>query len=142
MEVNMKKILFISAILLLGAGLFAQGITGRGATDNVTDAETFEAEKTKTEIIIPKDFHARDQSASIKIEYSPMYDEVRIYYECMYVTYERGDAMNAVLECLEDFRVEHKYNLYRYLKDDKEKSFKDDKGRRKQQYISYVKFYR
>ena len=79
---------------------------------------------------------------SIKIEYSPMYDEVRIYYECMYVTYDRGDAMNAVLECLEDFRVEHKYNLYRYLKDDKEKFFKDDKGRRKAQYNSYVKFYR
>ena len=138
----MKKILFISAILLLGTGLFAQGVTGRGASDDITDAETFEAEKTKTEIIIPKEFHARDQSASVKIEYSPMYDEVRIYYECMMVTYDRGDAMNSVLECLEDFRVEHKYNLYRYLKDDKEKFYKDDKGRRKAQYISYLKFYR
>ena len=138
----MKKIFFISAILLIGAGLFAQGITGRGATDDITDAETFEAEKTKTEVIIPKDFHARDQSASIKIEYSPMYDEVRIYYECMYVTYDRGDAMNAVLECLNDFRIEHKYNTYRYLKDYKEKFFKDDKGRKKAQYIEYLKFSR
>ena len=138
----MKKIFTIAAAMMLGACLFAQGITGRGATDDYVDAETFEAEKTKTEVIIPKDFHARDITASIKIEYSPMYDEVRIYYECMYVTYDRGDAMNAVLECLEDFRVEHKYNLYRYLKDDKEKFFKDDKGRRKAQYNSYVKFYR
>ena len=138
----MKKIFTIAAALMLGACLFAQGITGRGATDDYVDSETFEAEKTKTEVIIPKDFHARDTTASIKIEYSPMYDEVRIYYECMYVTYDRGDAMNAVLECLDDFRVEHKYNLYRYLKDDKEKYFKDDKGRRKAQYISYVKFYR
>ena len=56
--------------------------------------------------------------------------------------FDRGQAMNAVLECLEDFRVEHKYNNYRYLKDDKEKYFKDDKGRRKAQYSSYVKFYR
>ena len=138
----MKKIFLISAILVLGSCLWGQGITGRGATDDITDAETFEAEKTKTEVIIPKDFHSSDQSASIKIEYSPMYDEVRIYYECMYVTYDRGEAMNAVLECLEDFRVEHKYNVYRYLKDDKEKFFKDDRGRRKAQYNSYVKFYR
>ena len=138
----MKKIFLLTAAMMFSACLFAQGITGRGASDDITDAETFEAEKTKTEVIIPKDFHARDTTASIKIEYSPMYDEVRIYYECMYVTYDRGEAMNAVLECLDDFRIEHKYNVYRYLKDDKEKSFKDDKGRRKQQYISYVKFYR
>ena len=128
--------------MLFSACLFAQGVTGRGASEDITDAETFEAEKTKTEIIIPKDFHSKDTSASVKIEYSPMYDEVRIYYECMYVTYDRGEAMNAVLECLDDFRIEHKYNVYRYLKDDKEKFFKDDRGRRKAQYNSYVKFYR
>lgn len=138
----MKKIFLLTAVMMFSACLFAQGITGRGATDDITDAETFEAEKTKTEIIIPKDFHSKDTSASVKIEYSPMYDEVRIYYECMYVTYDRGEAMNAVLECLDDFRVEHKYNVYRYLKDDKEKFFKDDRGRRKAQYNSYVKFYR
>ena len=138
----MKKIFTFTAVLLLGACLFAQGITGRGSNEDYGDAENFEANKTKTEVIIPKDFHSTDTTASIKIEYSPMYDEVRIYYECMYVTFDRGQAMNAVLECLEDFRVEHKYNNYRYLKDDKEKYFKDDKGRRKAQYSSYVKFYR
>ncbi len=138
----MKKIFLLTAAMLFSACLFAQGVTGRGASEDITDAETFEAEKTKTEIIIPKDFHSKDTSASVKIEYSPMYDEVRIYYECMYVTYDRGEAMNAVLECLDDFRVEHKYNVYRYLKDDKEKFFKDDRGRRKAQYNSYVKFYR
>ena len=138
----MKKIFTFAAVMMLGACLFAQGITGRGASEDIIDAETFEEQKTKTEIIIPKDFHTTDTTASVKIEYSPMYDEVRIYYECMYVTYDQGQAMNAVLECLEDFRVEHKYNLYRYLKDDKEKYFKDDKGRRKAQYNSYVKFYR
>ena len=139
----MKKIiLMISAILLLGTSLTAQGITGRGATEDVFDSETFEAEKTKTEVIIPKEFHAQDQSASIKIEYSPMYDEVRIYYECMFVTYDNGDPMNAILECLNDFRVEHKYNLYRYLKEDREKPFKDDRGQRRVVYSSYLKFSR
>ena len=138
----MKKIFLLTAAMLFSACLFAQGVTGRGASEDITDAETFEAEKTKTEIIIPKDFHSKDTSASVKIEYSPMYDEVRIYYETMYVTYDRGEAMNAVLECLDDFRIEHKYTVYRYLKDDKEKVFKDDRGRRKAQYNSYVKFYR
>ena len=138
----MKKIFLLTAAMMFSACLFAQGVTGRGASEDIVDAETFEAEKTKTEIIIPKDFHSKDTSASVKIEYSPMYDEVRIYYECMYVTYDRGEAMNAVLECLDDFRIEHKYNVYRYLKDDKEKFFKDDRGRRKAQYNSYVKFYR
>ena len=118
----MKKIFTFAAVMMLGACLFAQGITGRGASEDIIDAETFEEQKTKTEIIIPKDFHTTDSTASIKIEYSPMYDEVRIYYECMYVTYDQGQAMNAVLECLEDFRVEHKYNNYRYLKDNKTKS--------------------
>ena len=51
----MKKIFLLTAAMMFSACLFAQGITGRGASDDITDAETFEAEKTKTEIIIPKD---------------------------------------------------------------------------------------
>lgn len=138
----MKKIFILSCILVLGSCLFAQGITGKGASDSIFDNELFEAEKTKTEVIIPKNQHTTDSSASVKIEYMPMYDEVRIYYECLYVTFDRGEAMNAVLQCLEDFRVEHKYRSYSYLKDDKEKAIKDDRGRRKAQYISVVKFVR
>ena len=138
----MKKLLLLAVVMLLGTCLFAQGVTGRGASEDITDIETFEAQKTRTEIIVPKDFHTEDTTASVKIEYSPMFDEVRIYYECMMVTYKKGQAMNAVLECLEDFRIEHKYNLYRYLKDDREKNFKDDRGRSKTIYSSYVKFYR
>ena len=48
----MKKIFTIAAALMLGACLFAQGITGKGNTEDYGDAEIFEAEKTKTEIII------------------------------------------------------------------------------------------
>ena len=137
----MKKIILAILIsITIGFGVFAQGVSGTNS--DIYDAETFEAEKTTTQIIIPSEQHTVDQTATVKIEYMPMYDEARIYYECMYVTYDRGEAMNAVLECLDDFRIEHKYNVYRYLKDDKEKFFKDDRGRRKAQYNSYVKFYR
>ena len=139
----MKKIILVlSAILIAGACLFAQGITGRGSSEDYGDIEQFEANKTKTEIIIPKEIHSTDSTASVRIEYQPIHDEVRIFYECMNVTYDRGEAMNAVLECLDDFRVEHKYNYYRYLKDDKESFKKDEKGRRKAIYTSLVKFYR
>ena len=139
----MKKIILVlSAMLIAGACLFAQGITGRGSSEDYGDIEQFEANKTKTEIIIPKEIHSTDSTASVRIEYLPIHDEVRIFYECMNVTYDRGEAMNAVLECLDDFRVEHKYNYYRYLKDDKESFKKDEKGRRKAIYTSLVKFYR
>ena len=139
----MKKIILVlSVILMAGVCLFAQGITGHGSSEDYGDAEKFEENKLKTEIIIPKETHSNDSTAAIRIEYQPIHDEVRIYYECMYVTYDRGEAMNAVLECLNDFRIEHKYNLYRYLKDDKESFKKDDKGRRKAIYVSHVKFYR
>ena len=138
----MKKIFIISAVFMLCASIFAQGITGRGSSEDYGDAEQFEANKTKTEVIIPKETHSKDTTASIRIEYQPIHDEVRIYYECMYVTYDRGEAMNAVLECLNDFQIEHKYNLYKYLRDDKESFKKDDKGRRKAVYFSHVKFYR
>ena len=136
----MKKLLIVVlTFITFGFGLFAQGVSGNSKN---YDAETFETEKTKTQIIVPKEQHTVDQTANVKIEYMPMYDEVRVYYECMYVTYDRGEAMNTVMECLLDFQKEHKYSGYKYLKDDREKYFKDDRNRRKAQYISYVKFYR
>jgi hypothetical protein len=141
-EAIMKKIFLISVILMLGAGLFAQGITGRGSSEDYGDVEQFEANKTKTEVIVPKDFHTEDTTASVKIEYSPVHDEVRIYYECMNVTYDEGQAMNAVLECLNDFRIEKDYNRYYNLRDPKTSFKKDDKGRRKAIYMRYVKFVR
>lgn len=136
----MKKfIIVLLTFITFSFGMFAQGVSGN---EKNYDAETFETQKTTTEIIVPKEQHIVDQTANVKIEYMPMYDEVRIYYECMYVTYDRGEAMNTVMECLLDFQKEHKYSGYKYLKDDKEKYFKDDRNRRKAQYISYVKFHR
>lgn len=142
----MKKILIALTCLLAFTNLMiAQDASvNQAATLGVPEmnADTFEEGKTKTEIIIPENQHTTDQSAVVKIEYLPIYDEVRIYYECMYVTYDRGEAMNTVLQCLADFQQEHKYYSYRYLRNDKERFFKDDKGRRKAQYMSYLKFSR
>lgn len=141
----MKKLLVLLAGLLSAFFLFAQDVpTNQASTLGVPDVtmDVFDEGKTKIEVIIPENNHATDQTATVRIEYLPMYDEVRIYYECMYVTYDRGEAMNTVLQCLADFQKENKYYSYRYLRNDKERFFKDDKGRRKAQYMSYLKFSR
>ena len=134
----MKKILAILACLsIFGGMLLAEPIS-----DDPFEREKFEQNKLKTLTIIPENQHCTDKNASVKIEYMPIYDEVRIYYETLYVTYAKDEAMNTVLAVLQDFTKEHKYYHYNYLKDDREKYFKDDKGQRKAQYSSYVKFSR
>lgn len=136
----MKKLLIsLSVLATVCFALFAQEIP---KSDYQPTQDEFESLKTKIEVIIPKDQHVSDETASVRIEYQPIFDEVRIYYECMYVTFDRGEAMNTVIECLADFQKEHKYFNYRYLAEDRERFFKDDKGRRRAQYISYVKFSR
>ena len=134
-----KHLLSISFLAVICLALFAQEIPDG---NNTKTEEEMETQKLVTEVIIPKDQHLYDETASVKIEYMPLYDEVRIYYECMYVTYDRGEAMNTVLECLADFQKEHKYFDYRYLSNDRERFFKDDNGRRKAMFISHVKFLR
>lgn len=139
----MKKLIALFACLtLFTTVLIAQQHTADPNSDDPFEREFFEDNKTSTQIIIPEDQHCTDKNASVKIEYSPVYDEVRIYYETLYVTYDRGEAMNTVMACLQDFQKEHKYFHYRYLKDDKERFFKGDRGQRKAQYFSYVKFSR
>ncbi|MCR4954725.1 MAG: hypothetical protein K6A43_11705 [Treponema sp.] len=139
----MKKSIFLVCLLGLATGLFAQDVN----LDEL-DPGRYDREKARTEVIIPENQHLLDQNgaekknASVKIEYSPFYDEVRIYYECMYINYDRGEAMNTVMACLQDFQKDKKYYSYRYLRDDRERFFKDERGRRKAQYISYVKFSR
>ncbi len=135
----MKKIALILACLsIFSVSLFAQS----SDSEYFSEDEKYDLEKVKTVIVIPDEQHCTDRNASVKIEYSPMYDEVRIYYETLYVTYDRGEAMNTVLACLQDFQKNYKYYSYRYLKDDKERFFKDDRGQRKAQYFSYLKFSR
>ena len=143
----MKKILALFAVFaVLMGSVFAETIGDN--PDDPFERERFEKEKLTTQTITIdlasvglKDSEI-DKNASVKIEYQPMHDEARIYYETLYVTYDLGEAMNTVMAVLLDFQKEHKYYSYRYLKDDKEKYFKDERGQRKAQYSSYVKFSR
>ena len=137
----MKKIFALFAITaVLMCSVFAETIGDN--PDDPFEREKYEEGKVSTKVIIPENQHCTDKNASVKIEYSPIYDEVRIYYETLYVTYDKGEAMNTVMAVLQDFQKENKYYSYRYLKDDKEKYFKDERGQRRAQYSSYLKFSR
>ncbi len=137
----MKKIVTLFTVLtLISAAIFAQPIGDN--PDDPFERDRFEQGKVTTVVIVPEDQHCTDKNASVKIEYSPIYDEVRIYYETLYVTYDEGEAMNTVMAVLQDFQKEKKYYSYKYLKDSKEKYFKDERGQRRAEYSAYLKFYR
>ena len=56
--------------------------------------------------------------------------------------YDKGEAMNTVIACLQDFMKDNQYYHYTYLARDREKYFKNDRGYSMAQYMSYVKMTR
>ena len=143
----MKKILALFAVFaVLMGSVFAETIGDN--PDDPFERERFEKEKLTTQTMTIdlatvglKDSEI-DKNASVRIEYQPMHDELRIYYETLMVTFDKGEAMNAVKACLEKFVKENKYYNYRYMETDKVKSIKDDRGQRKTIYSSHIKLIR
>lgn len=126
-------------ILALIAALFC--FTGIAFSDEVSDLLK-EPDDTTTRTIVPEDQHVTNKTAKVQIEYTPYTDEVHIYYTCMAVSYDQGEAMNSILACLQDFQKENQYYSYKYLRKDSVKYFKDDKNLKWATYSSFVKFYR
>lgn len=97
----------------------------------------------ETQIIIPEDQHVTNKTAKVQLEYTPLYDEVRLYYTCHAVAFEQGEAMNTALAVLKDFQEQNNYYSYKYMKRDSVKYYKDEKtGFKWAMYSSYVKFSR
>ena len=143
----MKKILALFAVFaVLMGSVFAQTIGDN--PDDPFERERFEKEKLTTQTStmdlnnVGLSASEIDKNATIKIEYQPMHDELRIYYETLLVTFDKGEAMNAVKACLEKFIKENKYYNYRYMENDKTKNLKDDRGQRKTIYSSHIKLIR
>lgn len=134
----MKKIFaaFFTFFLISGF-VFAQSEVSALPEDDI------KVDLTK-KIITPENQHLmpNDKTGKVVIEYTPMVDEARITYTCMYNLYEQGNAMNAILGCLEDFTKNNQYYHYRYMENDREKYFKDERGISWAQYISHVKLTR
>ncbi len=143
----MKKILALFTVFaVLMCSVFAQTIGDN--PDDPFERERFEKEKLTTQTLmmdlndVGLSASEIDKNATVKIEYQPMHDELRIYYETLMVTFDKGEAMNAVKACLEKFVKENKYYNYRYMETDKVKSIKDDRGQRKTIYSSHIKLIR
>ena len=137
----MKKIVTLLALLaVLMGSVFAETIGDN--PDDPFERDRFEREKLTTQVIVPENQHCTDKNASVKIEYQPMHDELRIYYETLYVTFDKGEAMNTVMACLQDFVKENKYYNYKYMEDDKIKYFKDERKQRRAMYSSHIKLVR
>ncbi len=143
----MKKIFSLLAIFtVLMGSVFAETIGDN--PDDPFERDRFENEKLVTKEItmdlkeVGLSESEIDKNASVRIEYQPMHDELRIYYETLLVTYDKGEAMNSVKACLEKFVKDNKYYNYRYMEIDREKSFKDDRGQRKSVYSSHIKLIR
>lgn len=135
----MKRVLaFIACLSIFCMTFFAQAAYDR---EDPFAEEEFYSKRTTEEVIIPENQQWEDKNASVKIVYYPMYDEAYIYYDTLYVTYQRGQANNAVIATVEDFMNERNYKHYNYIRADEEKYKKAERGNRAI-YISNIKFSR
>ena len=130
----MKKIFAIAVALFCFAGVtFGDDLAELQKDPNAVDLTT--------RTIVPEDQHTTNKTAKVQIEYTPLTDEAHVYYTCMAVSYDQGEAMNTVLACLQDFQKEYQYYSYKYLRKDSVKYFKDN-NIKWATYHSYVKFNR
>lgn len=128
----MKKIFAVVTALLcfLGCAAFAEE----------ADDLLKKPQDSLTRVIIPEDQHVTNKTASVKLEYTAIADEVHAYYTVLAVSYDSGEAMNTILECLNDFKHQYGYLSYKYLRKDSVKYFKDEKGMKWARHEQYVKF--
>ncbi len=133
----MKKLLSILVALSLAAAAVYADETD-DIMESMSKEELYEEQKTKSVDIVPKDQHlGDDKKAKVRMTFNPYYDEVRIYYTTTFSTYDQGEAMNAVLGCLQDFQKEHGYTNYRYLMPPKTRNFIDKDAKPKMKYTEY-----
>ena len=108
----MKKILTLLAVFtVLFGSLFAETIGDN--PEDPFERDRWEREKLTTQVynLVLKDAYAElglkeseiDKNATIKAEYMPMHDEIRVYYDTLYVTFAEGEAMNAVMAYVQKF---------------------------------------
>ena len=147
----MKKIFALFAVLAVCAMSLAAETIGDNP-DDPFERDRWENEKLTTQVfnLNLKDGFADlglkeseiDKNASIKVEYMPMHDELRIYYDTLYVTFDQGEAMNAVMAYLQKFVKDNKYYQYKYMEADKTKPYKDERKQRRVVYSSHIKLVR
>ena len=130
----MKKFIAIFVALFCFAGL--------SFADEIDDLTKDKTDLMKTQTIVPEDQHTTNRSAKVYIEYTPLTDEAHIYYQCMAVSFDQGDAQDTTYACIQDFQKQYQYFNYKQLRRPDTKYFKDDKNIKWAKYHTYVQFTR
>ena len=139
----MKKLLSILFCTGLMFSAFAQDAT----TEELVNPKN-PLDRTVT-VIVPENQRittnpetGKLKPASVKIEYTENYDQVRVYYTCLDVAFDKGDAMVTIADVLEDFQKSHDYVKYTYTRRDKVRHYKDNRGIKMAEMLCSVQFYR
>ena len=86
----MKKFIAVVAALFCFVGFtFADDLEELQRDPNAVDLSV--------QTIVPEDQHTTNKTAKVEIVYTPLTDEAHVYYTCVAVTYDQGEAMNTVL---------------------------------------------
>ncbi len=139
----MKKI----SILFLGLFLVAQCIFADDVQDLINPPKV---DLSKEEIVydnakISSEIYTgdfKDKTASIKIEYIPMVDEARIYYNTMYVNYDTGVAMEVTRAAIEYFVKAKQYRNFNYADKYRERYYKGSRGFNMAEYSQHIRLVR
>lgn len=139
----MKKFLSILVCLAAVSCFYSQDAT----QEDLLNAK--DPMDRSVQVITPENQHlpinletGKQKPASVRIEYIENYDEVRIYYTCLDVAFDESDATETTRACLEDFRIAHDYVKYTYVKRDRTRHYKDERGLKMGEMLCTVKFYR
>ena len=122
------------AVLLIALGITVGAVAQEGEDLVAKPVDT------STQKIVPEEQHVVKKTASVTIYYTPMTDEVIIYYVDLKVSFDQGDAMNTILACLKDFQAQQGYLSYKFLSKDKVRYYKDDNKMTWARYESRVHF--
>lgn len=137
----MKKIFALAAFaVLFGGAVFAD--ENFAASTALEAMDSYQDSKTQDITVEDKypELHPKAKKIDVRLEYTPLTGEVKLFYTCTQSSFEEGEAMNVAMAVYDDFGEEHKYKHKRYVAKDKKKYFKDERGVRMVEYSSYVIF--
>ena len=139
----MKRI----ALLILSCFLFAGSVFADEVQDLIEPPKidlskeiiTYDNAKIRSEIYKGE---YSDKTSTIRVEYIPMVDEARIYYNTMYVNYDTGVAMEVVRAAIEYFVKSKQYRNFNYLDRYRERYYKGNRGFNMAEYSQHIKLVR
>ena len=118
----MKKIFALAAFAVLFSGaVFAD--ENFAASTNLEAMDSYQDSKTQDITVEDKypELHPKAKKIEVRLEYTPLTGEVKLFYTCTQSSFEEGEAMNVAMAVYDDFGAEEPASNISYL-DDKEQN--------------------